>query len=387
VIPMLPPSLSDNLCSLVQHKERLTVSVFMDVNHEGKVLKRRTANTVIRSCRRCTYEEVQTILDGGKVPGITAPMAETMLRMGELTDILYRRRVQRGALDFDLPEYKVEVNERGKPVGVHLRPRLKSHRLIEEFMLLANEAVATELMAAKIPFLHRRHDEPDPEKIRTLSKTLGERGFYAGHITGGNTPKALQDVLRQAHDHPLEGIVNALIVRSMKQAVYSPESKGHFGIATKAYAHFTSPIRRYPDLMTHRALKALMAGKRENHGTRPLDEAGRHCSERERTAADAEYKAVDIMRAELFREHIGKVMDGIVTNVTERGAFVLCGDTGAEGMVRVTNLAPGTRVKVMVDAVAIATGKIDLSLAEKPRMPAQLHVTHSKQGRRHRNRG
>jgi len=184
-------------------------------------------------------------------------------------------------------------------------------------------------------------------------------------------------------DHPLEGIINSLIVRAMKQAVYSPESSGHFGIAAKAYAHFTSPIRRYPDLMAHRAIKALIAGQREDHSGKPLVKAGEHCSERERTAADAEHKSVDIMRAELFKDRIGTVMDGMITTVLDSGSFVLCGDTGAEGMLRVTNLRPGTKIKVKVDAVDVTDGKIGLSLAQMPEntkpsqseMPAQIHIT------------
>lgn len=381
VVPMLPPSLSDNLCSLVPLQERLTVSVFIDITAEGKVLRRRMANTVIRSCRRFTYEEVQALLDGGSVKDVPAAAAETVMRLGPLAAAMTSHRVKRGSLDFDLPEYKVETDGHGMPLRVNLRPRLRSHRLVEEFMLLANEAIATELMAAKMPFLHRRHDEPDPAKLKALSKTLGDLGLSAGHITGGNTHKALQAVLEQAQKHPLASIVNSLIVRSMKQAVYAPESSGHFGIATKAYAHFTSPIRRYPDLMAHRAVKALLAGKRENHGSLPLAKAGEHCSERERAAAEAEYRAVDLMRAELIKKQVGAVMEGMVTSVIESGSFVAFDDTGAEGMLRVTNLKPGSRVKVIVDAVDTTEGKVDLSLAEKPRLPVQWRVAPRKQGK------
>jgi len=384
VVPMLPQALSNNLCSLVPFEERLTLSVFMDIDCEGRVKRRRMAVTVIRSCRRFTYEEVQDLLDGKQVPSVPAAAAGAVARMGALAGILYRHRVKRGALDFDLPEYKVETDAEGRPLRVAHRPRLQSHRLIEEFMLLANESIATELLAAKAPFLHRRHDEPDPVKIKTLAKTLGDLGFSAGHLTGGNTHKAIQDVLRQAEEHPLSDIVNSLIVRSMKQAYYSPQSEGHFGIAAKAYAHFTSPIRRYPDLMAHRAVKALLAGKKENHGSLSLAEAGEHCSERERAAAEAEHKSVDIMRAELFKGNIGAEMDGVITTVIESGSFVMCGDTGAEGMLRVTDLKPGTKVKVIVDAVDTLDGKIALSLAgaQKPKMPAQWRVTKSKQEKR-----
>ncbi|OGR73819.1 MAG: hypothetical protein A2179_01440 [Elusimicrobia bacterium GWC2_63_65] len=366
VVPMLPPALSDNLCSLVPRQERLTMSAFMDIDRNGKVVKRRLAETVIRSWRRFTYEEVQTLLEGGKVPDVHKSIGEAVQRMGALTDVLYRRRVQRGALDFNLPEYKINADPHGRPLGVSLRPRLKSHRLIEEFMLLANEAVATELYNAKMPFLHRRHDSPDPLKLKALSAALGELGLTAGHIEGKNAPKALQDVLRQAEGHPLTNLINSLMVRSMRQAVYSPESEGHFGIATRFYSHFTSPIRRYPDLMTHRAVKALLRGKKENHGALPLEKAGVHCSERERAASDAEHKSVDIMRAEMLKELVGSVMDGAVTTIIDSGAFVMLGDTGAEGLLRVNGLRPGAKVKVMIANVDTAEGKIDLSLEGRP---------------------
>lgn len=386
VVPMLPPALSNELCSLVPGQERLTLSVFMDISPSGKLTRRRMAQTVIRSCRRFTYEEVQTILDGGNIHAVTGAVAGAVRRMGALAAVLYEQRLRRGALDFTLPEYKVETDSHGKPIGVVIRPRLQSHRLIEEFMLLANEAVATGLMAAKAPFLHRRHDPPDPAKLKALAKELGNFGLSAGHILGGNAQKGLQDVLRRAERHPLADIINSLIVRSMKQAVYSPASTGHFGIAARAYTHFTSPIRRYPDLMTHRAVKAFLRGKKENYGGIKLDAAGVHCSERERAAADAENKAVDIMRAELFKRKIGAVMDGTVTKVIDSGAFVLLGDTGAEGLLRGATLKPGTKVGVTVTAVDSVGGKIDLALARKPQIlkdgsppaPSHWRVTHWK---------
>ncbi|OGR64601.1 MAG: hypothetical protein A2X34_05090, partial [Elusimicrobia bacterium GWC2_51_8] len=361
VVPMLPPALSNNLCSLVPGQPRLTLSAFMDINTAGKVTRRRLAQTVIRSCRRFTYEEVQSLLDGQKVGAVPRAAEEAVTRMGELAAVLYKVRVKRGALDFNLPEYKIETDAQGRPLRVVLRPRLQSHRLIEEFMLLANESVATELMAAKMPFLHRRHDAPDPKKLKALAETLGDMGLSAGHILGGNTHKGLQEVLCQAQGNPLEDIINSLIVRSMRQAVYSPQSSGHFGIAARAYSHFTSPIRRYPDLMTHRAVTALLFGKRENHGSLTLDKAGVHCSERERAAAEAEHKAVDILRAELFKSRIGSVMNGTVTAVTESGAFVRLGDTGAEGLLRGARLKPGAKISVTITAVDAAKGQIDLS--------------------------
>jgi len=370
VVPMLPGALSNNLCSLMPGRPRLTLSVFMDINPAGKVTRRRLAQTVIRSCRRFTYEEVQSILDGEHVSAVPRAAEEAVTRMGALAEALYKVRVKRGALDFNLPEYKVETDAQGRPLRVALRARLQSHRLIEEFMLLANESVAAELMAAKMPFLHRRHDAPDPAKLKALAETLGDLGLSAGHIMGGNTHKGLQEVLRQAQGNPLEDIINSLIVRSMRQAVYSPQSSGHFGIAARAYAHFTSPIRRYPDLMTQRAVKALLCGKKENYGSLTLDKAGMHCSERERAAAEAEHKAVDLMRAELFKSRIGAVMEGIVTAVTGIGAFVRLGDTGAEGLLRGARLKPGAKINVVVTAVDRALGQIDLDRAAQKIPPA-----------------
>ena len=370
VVPMLPPALSNNLCSLVPGQPRLTLSAFMDISPAGKVTRRRLAKTVIRSCRRFTYEEVQSLLDGQKVGAVPRAAEEAVARMGALAALLYKVRVKRGALDFNLPEYKVETDAQGKPLRVTLRPRLQSHRLIEEFMLLANEAVATELMAAKMPFLHRRHDAPDPVKLKALAETLGDMGLSAGHIMGGNTHKGLQEVLCQARGNPLEDIINSLMVRSMKQAVYSPESSGHFGIAARAYSHFTSPIRRYPDLMTHRAVTALLAGRKESHADLTLEKAGAHCSERERAAAEAEHKAVDVLRAELLRSKIGAMMDGTVTAVTESGAFIRLGDTGAEGLLRGARLKPGAKVRVTVSAVDTLKGQIDLTQAGQNIPPA-----------------
>lgn len=388
VVPMLPPALSNNLCSLVPNQPRLTLSIFMDINSSGRVTRRRMARTVIRSCRRFTYDEVELLLNDKEVPAVPPAVAQAIPRMGELAVLLNKVRVKRGALDFNLPEYKVETDPDGKPLKVVLRPRLQSHRLIEEFMLLANESVATELMAAKIPFLHRRHDAPDPAKLKALAETLKDLGLSAGHITGGNTHKGLQDVLRQASGNPLEDIMNSLIVRSMRQAVYSPESSGHFGIAARAYSHFTSPIRRYPDLMTHRAVIAFLAGRKENFVNFTLEKAGVHCSVRERAAAEAEHKSVDLMRAELFKSQVGAVMDGTVTAVTESGAFIRLGDTGAEGLLRGSTLKPGSKVSVKVSAVDTAKGQIDLApIAQKIPPAANWQVSHWEKRKHHSGRG
>ncbi|HOW89522.1 MAG TPA: VacB/RNase II family 3'-5' exoribonuclease [Elusimicrobiales bacterium] len=384
VVPMLPPALSDNLCSLLPGEERLTVSVFMDVDRSGAVRGRRTALTVIRSCRRFTYEEAQALLDGKKVPAVPSAAAEAVKAMGALAAVLRRLRAVRGALDFDLPEYKVETDPSGRPLRAVIRPRLQSHRLIEEFMLLANEAAAAELMAARIPFLHRRHDVPDQAKMRSLAETLGELGITAGGLLGSDPRKGLLSALGQASGHPLSDVINSMIVRSMRQAVYSPESKGHFGIAARSYTHFTSPIRRYPDLIAHRALKSMLAGKRDTLSAHSLVSAGSHCSERERAAAEAEHKAVDLMRAELFSRRIGEEMDGVVTGSVESGVFVRLGDTGAEGLLRGARHKPGARLRVIVTAADPVEGKIDLAAAGSGALPAQIRLTRRSSPRKRR---
>ena len=384
VVPMLPEALSNNLCSLVPHQERLTLSAFMDISHEGKVVKRRLAQTVILSCRRFTYDEVQELLDGKPVPDVSPEALEAVKRMGALAKKLYELRVKRGALDFNLPEYKVETDAHGKPLRVELRPRLASHRLIEEFMLLANEAVATELLAAKSKFLHRRHDEPDAAKLKSLADALDAIGIPAKNILSGNIQKALQQVLKRAQGHLLEDIINSMIVRSMRQAIYSPQSQGHFGLAARAYTHFTSPIRRYPDLLTHRAVKALLRRAKEGRPAHELEAMGAHCSERERTSADAEYKAVDLMRAELFKDKIGTLMDGIVTAVTDSGAYVQLGKTGAEGLLRGSALKPGDKLTVRITGVDASNGNIDIApeKLQTEATPPAWRVTHWKKRRR-----
>jgi ribonuclease R len=382
VVPMLPHELSDNLCSLVPDKPRLTMSIFIDMDHDAKVLRRRMAKTVIRSCRRFTYEEVQSVLDGAEVANVAPEVKASVLRMGKLASALYKKRIARGALDFNLAEYKIETDADGKPLRAVKRERLQSHRLIEEFMLLANEEVAAALSEAKLPFLHRRHDAPDPLKLRTLAQTLGDMGISAGNIKDGGR-KAMQSILDRTQDDPLAPFINSLMVRSMRQAVYAPSSGGHYGIAARYYAHFTSPIRRYPDLVVHRALSALLDGQKRSFCGRQMDAVSvmlggkdkafripqidavaEHCSRQERNAASAEYAAIDIVRAELLVDHVGEVMDGLVTSKIEAGIFVLLGGTGAEGFVRGRDLAPGSSVRVKIERVDTREGKIDLSLEE-----------------------
>lgn len=363
VVPMLPPNLSDGLCSLMPNVERLTLSCFMDVDAAGKVLSSTLSESVIRSRRRFTYEEVESVLRGESVANVDADLQETILRMGRLFKALTLLRLKRGALDMTMPEYKVSVDAQGRPVEVVKRQRLDSHRLIEEFMLLANETVASALLKRRIPFLSRIHPDPDPRKLEILRAELRKMGAYAPPSLTSSPSAGMQDVLAKAAGQPLEETINMLVMRSLKQASYSHVPGEHFGLASEAYCHFTSPIRRYPDLVTHRAVKALLRERPDEASSEGLKELGAHCSERERVAADAERRSVDILRAELLKKKIGEIFEGVVSGSAAFGLFVTLQDLGASGLVRGASAALGSRVKVRLDRVDEGKGELDLSLS------------------------
>ncbi|MBI5210163.1 MAG: VacB/RNase II family 3'-5' exoribonuclease [Elusimicrobia bacterium] len=398
VVPMLPPSLSERLCSLMPGVERLTLSCFIDLDADGKALASSLEETVIRSRRRFTYEEVEALLHAKSVPDVDPQVHETVLRMGTLYKALNRLRMKRGALDMSMPEYKVRVDARGRPLEVVKRARLGSHRLIEEFMLAANEAVAARLLERGLPFLSRVHPDPDGRRLLALGTELRKMGVHAPASIATSQSAALQAVLAKAVGHPLEETINMLVMRSLKLAAYSHVPGGHFGLASKAYCHFTSPIRRYPDLLTHRAVKALLrqrlpdplALQAQAKGERPrqrpdespaagLKEHGVHCSERERVATDAERRSVDILRAELLEKKVGQVFSGVVSGSAAFGLFVTLPDSGASGLVRGASATLGSRVRVRLDRVNAGKGELDLSFADPGRPalsappPAPLH--------------
>ncbi|HAM36458.1 MAG TPA: ribonuclease R, partial [Elusimicrobia bacterium] len=370
VVPMLAPNLSDGLCSLMPGVDRLTLSCFMDLDAGGNVRDSFLKESVIRSRRRFTYEEVESAMNGGRVADVDAQVRESILRMRTLSRLLTVRRMRRGALDMTVPEFKVVVDAAGRPREVVKRPRLGSHRLIEEFMLLANETVARALLARRLPFLSRVHPDPETRKLAVLGAELKKLGVYVpGSLT--KTPAtALQIVLQKAAGHPLEDTVNMLVMRSLKQASYSQAPGGHFGLASPAYCHFTSPIRRYPDLVTHRAVKALLQGRPEPSLARGLKELAEHCSQRERLAAEAERRSVDLLRAELLKEKIGQVFEGVVSGTAGFGIFVTLGKTGACGLLRGASAALGSRVRVRLDRVDEGKGELDLSMADMGRLAA-----------------
>lgn len=361
VVPMLPHALSSNLCSLMPDVERLTLSTFITLDEQGRVYGTEEAETAIRSARRFTYEEVDEVLKGKAVPNVPEALHAAVMTMGRLQQALSAARIARGALDFDMPEYRVVTDARGVPVDLERRDRLQSHRLIEEFMILANEAVARRLIGANRPALHRVHPVPDPQKLAMLSRDLAKLGVK---VQPPKDARGLQAILRLAGRHPSGDAITVLCVRSLKQAAYSHEPAPHYGLASKAYCHFTSPIRRYPDLIVHRALRHVL-GRGVGAAPAPgyVATAGPHCSERERLAAEAERHAVNALRAELLAKRAGQVLDAVVTRVEAYGAFVELAGTGGSGLVRGLRAQLGSRVRVLIEGADPDMGRVALRLA------------------------
>ncbi len=362
VIPMLPPRLSDQLCSLRPDVPRLTLTCWLELDTQGRPGRADIQQTVIRSARRFTYEEVQDLLDGKDVPRVTPAVREAVLRMGPLAKALTAERARRGALDLNVPEYQVKTDANGDPVEVVKRARLDSHRLIEEFMLAANEAVARTLSKARAPFIRRVHEDPEPSRLEELQVELGRLGIKSETSLVAHPVRGLQSLLKAAVGHAFEETANIQIIRSMKLARYTSEPGGHFGLAAKDYCHFTSPIRRYPDLFVHRALKGMLAGRPRAHSENVDVEAlALRCSERERLATDAERRAVDMARAQLLGRRVGQEFLGVVINATNAGLFVALPESGAVGLLRggVPGVGIGARVKVRLVSVDPALGRLE----------------------------
>ncbi|MFA6455262.1 MAG: ribonuclease R [Bacteroidota bacterium] len=340
VIPMLPEKLSNDICSLVPHRDRLTYSVFMSVTEKGRVRKYEFARSVINSKRRYTYEEAETILDSHKGEYV-----------GELTDLwsvaktLRKKRMKNGSIDFDSPEARFTYDEKGKPSDIYIKKRLKSHQLVEECMLLANQTVATHISTLEqngevSPFVYRIHDLPDKEKLRTLEEFVRKFG-YKLNISQSSSSKDLQQLLMDVEGTKEENLINEVALRSMAKAVYSADNIGHFGLAFDHYAHFTSPIRRYPDLLVHRLLWDYangMSDKRKQSMRKELPAMCKHCSEREKVAAEAERDSVKVMQVEYMRQHIGMEFEGIISGVIQYGVFVEIKDILVEGLLNVRDL-------------------------------------------------
>ena len=342
VIPMLPVELSNGICSLNPNEDRLTLSCFMEIDAKGNVVSHRLSETVIRSSYRLVYEDVTKLLEGdGALRKKYVPIVPLLTTMAELFEILNARRMRRGSLDFDLPECKIILDEKGKPVDVTLYERGIANRIIEEFMLVCNETVAEHMALLELPMMYRVHEVPDPERVTELAAFMAGFGLTLRGLKNGLHPKALQSALSKVVGRPEEAIVNRVALRSLKKARYAPENLGHFGHAAEYYCHFTTPIRRYPDLVVHRMVKETLRGrltkKRLELLLSKMPEIAEQCSERERAAMEAEREVDDLKKCEYMAMHIGERFTGVISGVTSFGLFVELPNT-CEGMVRISEM-------------------------------------------------
>ena len=343
VIPMLPHKLSNGICSLNQGEDRLALSCLMDINEKGIVVGNEIAETVINVNHRMTYTAVNEIITNRdeqtmKVYEDFVPMFQLMK---ELSELLRSRRKQRGGIDFDFPESKIVLDEKGYPIDVHPYERNAATKLIEDFMLVANETIAEDFYWQELPFLYRTHETPDMERIQKLAAMISKFGYYMKLGREEIHPKEFQKLLGKVQDTPEEAMISRLALRSMKQAKYTTENIGHFGLAVKYYCHFTSPIRRYPDLQIHRIIKENLAGrldeKRQNHYFKLLPDVAVSTSVNERRADDAEREVIKLKKVEFMSKHIGEIFDGVISGLTTWGMYVELPNT-CEGMVRVADM-------------------------------------------------
>ena len=353
VIPMLPERLSNIICSLRPNEDRLAYSVFMTLTSKGVVTEHEICETVIRSKRRFTYEEVEHILSGGEDPSVPAPILERLHAMQELASNLTKKRMKEGSIDFDSAEAKFRFGDEGEPTEIIKKVRLKSHRLVEEFMLLANQVVAKHGGQAKKeeqqrPFLYRIHDSPDPDRVRELAVFVAQFGYKLS-LEGGVRSKQLQHLLEQIKGTEVENVINEVALRSMAKAIYSDQNIGHYGLAFDHYSHFTSPIRRYPDLVVHRLLKEYARGiptsassveplKRREEIRSRLPAIAKQSSAMERVAMEAERAAVKVMQVEYMKRHLGDEFEGLISGVMRFGVFIEINDLLVEGMIHVRDL-------------------------------------------------
>jgi ribonuclease R len=389
VLPMFPKDISNGVCSLNEAEDKLTFSCIMRLDAAGEAVSHRMADTVIRTAHRMTYDDVNAMLDGDAILCEKyADVLPMLCDMRELAQLLHEKRVKRGCLDFDLDEADISLDAEGRAVDVRVAERGVSNRMIEQFMLEANETVAAHAAAAGIPMMYRVHETPDKDRLNELNVFLNTLGLGVKSITGAK-PALLQKILLKAKGTKDETLVGRVMLRSMKKARYAAECLGHYGLAAKYYCHFTSPIRRYPDLVVHRMMKLLLSGgmsreKAEQYGSL-MEEMARHCSDRELVAMEAERAADDLKKCEYMAARIGTVEKGIITGVAQYGFFVRLGNT-VEGMVRAASLTGdyfvcdernyrmvgrntgrafrlGDEVRVRVAAVDVGAGTIDFELA------------------------
>jgi len=344
-IPMLPEALSNGICSLNPNEDRLTKTVSMEINFKGEVIHSRFFNSVIRSHERMTYTNVRRVLVEKDEECIARyrNLVDQFKLMEELALVIYENRRARGNLDFDLPEAEIILDLQGMPENIVRAERNIAHRIIEEFMIAANEAVARHLKEQDFSLLYRVHEGPDKEALEALAPFLLSLGYRLPVKKETITPPEIQKLLEACRGKPEERVLNRVLLRAMKQAVYQPENIGHFGLASTCYTHFTSPIRRYPDLIVHRILDRALQGNKLKPNEREdflayLHEAGRHTSQRERVAMDAEREMVDLKKAQFMMDKMGEEFTGFITSLANFGFFVELDAYFIEGLVKLSSL-------------------------------------------------
>ncbi len=378
VVPMLPEQLSNGVCSLVPGRDRLAFSVFLTYDGEGRCIARRFAKSVIRSRARFTYEQVMAVISGGGKPGLKPNERRTVLAVSALAQRLRRLRFAEGALDMDVPEAEVKLDEKGMMTGIEVRPYDESHQMVEECMVAANEAVATELWTRGIKLPARLHEAPDPDRLEELRGNLLRLGIGCGDLSNRRN---LAKFLKKIKGTPLEGPISVMVLRSMKRALYSAEKIGHFGLAKSYYAHFTSPIRRYPDLILHRQLASYLEGKGGRLDQAWLKTAAAHCSEREQNADDAERELTEIKKYRYLEAiaagdraiAVPNRFEAVISKCTRYGVFVDLPEIAIGGMVHISvlsddyvrfdeageHLVAGSRSWSVGDRIEVKVAKVD----------------------------
>lgn len=339
VVPMLPERLSNGICSLNPNVDRLTQSAIMEIDQKGQVVKHTITQTIIKTTFRMTYSDVNDMIVGDEEKRaafkVILPSVEAMV---ELHTILERMRYKRGALNFDTKEAKILVNKTGRPVDIVLRQRGLAERMIESFMLVANETVAEHFATLNLPFIYRIHEEPKAEKVQKFIDYASTFGVRVYGTANSMSQSALQDIMKAVHGQPYEEVLSMMLLRSMQQARYSEHNHGHYGLAAEFYTHFTSPIRRYPDLLVHRMVRDYGRSKKiAEHFEQVIPDIASQSSSRERRAIEAEREVEAMKKAEFMEEFVGEEFDGIVSSVVKFGLFVELPNT-VEGLIHVTNL-------------------------------------------------
>ncbi len=409
VIPMLPEIISNNLASLQPDKVRYAMTARIEFSPEGQRIATDVYKSAIKSCRRFTYEEVDGFLADrfGWKKKLTTEVHTLLGNMHELAMTLRARRMKRGSLELAMPELTIDLDADGQVTGAHLEEYTESHQIIEEFMLAANEAVAEMLADKGLLFLRRVHGSPDPRKLKALNEFVKELGLKAESL---ESRFALQDLLERVKGDSREGAVNYAVLRSMQRAVYSPEEEGHYALASECYCHFTSPIRRYPDLTIHRLIDAVNRGKPPEQHASELFAEGDHCSEREQRATAAERELNKVKLLNFLKDKIGTKLDGIVTGVESFGLFVMGTELPAEGFVHISALSDdyyrydkaghvikgfrsgntyrlGDPVQVAVASVDVDRRELDFRLLGKKGKPARAKAARRKPPKRAKPKG